>query len=263
MTMLRSITRGRRLAVLAVVALALVGGGIALALGRAPSHPAVSLKTTTPSPTATPTPAASTEGKPGVPAGSPQASPPPTVAAPTAPASTASPSTSPAASHSPAPAHLASPTPSPIQVVVPPTCTPKVKCLPPPCPDTDSCTIPTCPPNAMCAVPKAAAIFMIGDSANGTTVTVSVGDRLQVSLASTYWSFDPVSNPGVLGLQAPPQTVPCPTRTIPGSGCGTVTVTYAATASGTSVVAAHRESCGEALRCTGSEGTFTVTVVVR
>jgi hypothetical protein len=39
-------------------------------------------------------------------------------------------------------------------------------------------------------------------------------------------------------------------------------VTYAATASGTAVVTAHRSTCGEAMLCTPNQSGFRVTVVV-
>jgi hypothetical protein len=83
-----------------------------------------------------------------------------------------------------------------------------------------------------------------------------------VQLASTYWTFDAVSNPAVLAAQGPQQTSPCAAKTFPGSGCGIATVTYATSASGTAVVTAHRSTCGEAMVCTPGQSAFEVTVVV-
>jgi len=118
----------------------------------------------------------------------------------------------------------------------------------------------TCPDTC----PNGSGVRTLDDSANGTTVTISPGERFQVTLASTYWTFDPPSNATVLVPQGGQQTSPgssCPPY--PGSGCGTATQVYTAEARGTAVVSAHRTSCGEALRCTGSQGSFTLTVVVR
>jgi len=98
-------------------------------------------------------------------------------------------------------------------------------------------------------------------SANGKTVHVHLGDTITVTLDSTYWSFLPT---GGLALQpfAPVATAAgsaCPKH--PGSGCGTVTATYNVGRVGTSVLHAHRDTCGEALRCVGTQGDWSVTVV--
>ena len=111
--------------------------------------------------------------------------------------------------------------------------------------------------------PTPGTLYALSDADNGRTISVVAADRLQVTLASTYWTFGPPSDAGVLVAQGPQQTAPCPTRTIPGSGCGTATVVYAAQTPGTSVIAADRVSCGEALQCTGNQGTYRVTIVVR
>ncbi|HEU5003709.1 MAG TPA: hypothetical protein VFW71_13165 [Actinomycetota bacterium] len=123
---------------------------------------------------------------------------------------------------------------------------------------------PTCPPNAMCAAPPPSPVpVSIGDSANGSTLHVTVGTRIEVELGSTYWGFNPPSNPAVLEPTphiGPLPMVMCPM--IPGSGCGFAAQDYLAQAPGTSVISASRVSCGEALRCTGTAGDFSVTVVV-
>ena len=120
----------------------------------------------------------------------------------------------------------------------------------------------TCPPNAMCAQPLSGDVLVITDADNGKTVTVARDSRVSVQLASTYWTFDPASNPAVLAAQGPQQTSPCAAKTFPGSGCGVATVTYAAAASGTAVVAAHRSTCGEAMLCNADQSGFRVTVRV-
>jgi hypothetical protein len=114
----------------------------------------------------------------------------------------------------------------------------------------------------MCAQPLSGDALVITDADNGKTVTVAAASRVSVQLASTYWTFDPVSNPAVLAAQGPQQTSPCAAKTFPGSGCGIATVTYAAAASGTAVVTAHRSTCGEAMLCTPDQSGFRVTVVV-
>jgi len=97
------------------------------------------------------------------------------------------------------------------------------------------------------------------EHANGSTVDVQLGDTVIVVLHSTYWAF--TAPPTVLQELGDPQpsTSPCP---IPGSGCGTVTATFNATKVGSVTVHAHRDSCGEARRCTGSDGDWSITVRV-
>jgi hypothetical protein len=50
---------------------------------------------------------------------------------------------------------------------------------------------------------------------------------------------------------------------VPGQGCGTVTAVFAAIAPGSARLTASRISCGEALRCTGSDGVYVLTVTVK
>lgn len=98
---------------------------------------------------------------------------------------------------------------------------------------------------------------------NGGTVTVAVGSQLTVSLGSTYWSFAPPAPDGP--LRGSPAMVRSGSggRTVPGSGQGTVVETFRALARGTATVTATRRSCGEAMRCTGGQGDYRLTVVVR
>lgn len=125
-----------------------------------------------------------------------------------------------------------------------------------------SAVAPWCPPGAMC-VPPPAHTVTVDDGANGSSLTLARGDRLQVVLHSTYWQFAPASDPAVLIADGGPQTGPgtnCPS--FPGSGCGTVTQTYTAASAGDAVVTASRTSCGEAMSCPPSESQFKVSVHV-
>ena len=99
------------------------------------------------------------------------------------------------------------------------------------------------------------------DAANGTTVRIRVGTRLTVQLGSTYWTFQGSSNPTVLRQAGTPKVKPrggC----VPGAGCGTVTARFVARHAGTAIVTASRATCGEALQCTGGQGSYRLTVVV-
>jgi hypothetical protein len=87
-------------------------------------------------------------------------------------------------------------------------------------------------------------------------VAVKVGDRIVVTLGSTYWTFNPPS--GVAVTQDGDPTVRPSPGCVPGAGCGTVTATYHADTSGTATLSAHRDSCGEALRCTPAQADWRI-----
>jgi hypothetical protein len=103
----------------------------------------------------------------------------------------------------------------------------------------------------------------ITESNNRHVVTVAKGVHLVVELRSTYWTITPLAHRAVLyqvgTQQAGAPTHPC----VPGQGCGTVTMHYVARGAGTVRLSAQRSTCGEALRCTGSQGSWYVTVRVR
>lgn len=103
-----------------------------------------------------------------------------------------------------------------------------------------------------------------GDTDQGRTITMHVGDELTVDLTNTYWRFDDPAPTSALRAVGPPSVrgLPTPQRCVPGGGCGTVEATYRAVAAGTTVVAANRTVCGEALACTGAQAHYRLTVVV-
>ena len=107
------------------------------------------------------------------------------------------------------------------------------------------------------------AVVRATDGSNGRTIAIRRGQRLSVVLASTYWQLQASSNTTVLGLVGRPKISPQLTGCVPGEGCGTATATYLASGDGRATVTATRTSCGEALRCTGASGRFTLHVVVR
>ena len=99
---------------------------------------------------------------------------------------------------------------------------------------------------------------MIDEHANGSTVDAQLGDTIVVTLHSTYWAFDTPAR-----VLQPISTQPSPSHcAVIGSGCGTVTATFNAAQVGTVTLHAHRSSCGEAMRCTGTNGAWSVTVHV-
>ena len=103
------------------------------------------------------------------------------------------------------------------------------------------------------------------DNSNGKTVRVSVGDRLELILASSYWNVDSSTSPAVLRQDGPTTFLAPPSdcSTMPGSGCAPEQTSYTALAPGTVVITASRESCGEALACRPDQSRFRLTVIVR
>lgn len=98
---------------------------------------------------------------------------------------------------------------------------------------------------------------------SGATVDLHVGDVLVVTLHSTYWQLAALGATTALRPQGAPETVRATTcARIPGSGCGSVTVRYTAVARGSVTLTAHRDSCGEALRCASGQGDWKVVARV-
>jgi hypothetical protein len=108
--------------------------------------------------------------------------------------------------------------------------------------------------------PSPRQLQVAGDAENGTTVDLHVGDRLAVTLHSTYWTISGSSNSHVLTAEGPESVSPAPGGCVPGGGCGTVTMTFDVIGIGSADVIASRVSCGEAMLCTGTQGSYKITV---
>jgi len=108
-------------------------------------------------------------------------------------------------------------------------------------------------------------VVVLRDNSNGKTVRVSVGDRLDLILASDYWNVDPSSSPAVLRQDGETTYLAPPSECQPTSGMGCVPeqTSFTALARGTAVIMASRTSCGEALACSPDQSRFRLTVIVR
>jgi hypothetical protein len=109
------------------------------------------------------------------------------------------------------------------------------------------------------------AVTSARDNANGTTVRLHVGDRLKLTLSSSYWNVHASPVPAVLRQDGPARLLPRPSTCpdIPGIGCTPVQTLFTALARGTAVITATRTTCGEALACAADQRRFTITVVIR
>jgi hypothetical protein len=110
--------------------------------------------------------------------------------------------------------------------------------------------------------PTTPARLRLDERANRTTVSATVGTTLVVTLHSTYW-FDLTSGtPDVLASAGTLRVTPAHTCA-PGVGCGTVELDLRAVRPGSAHITARRTNCGEARRCVGDEGRYSVTVQIR
>lgn len=101
------------------------------------------------------------------------------------------------------------------------------------------------------------------------TVVVKLGSRVELSLHSMYWQLAvPAKSSSLTSKGAPILRPIFPSPTAPagcriaGSGCGTQTWVFTATKVGLTHLVATRTTCGEAMKCTGANGRFAVTVKV-
>ena len=108
-------------------------------------------------------------------------------------------------------------------------------------------------------------VVVARDNANGKTVRVSVGERLELILASNYWNVDPSTSPAVLRQDGDTTDLAPPSScgSMPGAGCVPEQTSFTAMAPGTVVITASRQSCGEALACRPDQRHFRLTVIVR
>ncbi|MEU1597981.1 hypothetical protein ABZ468_35415 [Streptomyces sp. NPDC005708] len=101
----------------------------------------------------------------------------------------------------------------------------------------------------------------LDERANRTTVSATVGTSVVITLHSTYWSDLTSRTPDVLAAAHTSRVTPAHTCA-PGAGCGTVELTLRAVRPGSADITARRISCGEARRCVGDEGRYSVTVKI-
>ena len=102
---------------------------------------------------------------------------------------------------------------------------------------------------------------VVGDSDNGGTVSVTVGDVVIVRLSADNWTIEPSTNPAVLRMTGTPRQRRDP-RCVPGGTCGTTRASFTALQQGQAVLRASRTYCGEAILCTPATDSWSVTVDV-
>lgn len=116
--------------------------------------------------------------------------------------------------------------------------------------------------------PSSAARPMVlhaSEASDGKTITLHQGDTLLLQLHSTYWKVSPPVGNVLHQIGKPSygsksvEARDC----VPGAGCGMLEVKFQAEHAGRAEVHASRTTCGEALRCSPSSGSYRLTVVVQ
>ena len=111
------------------------------------------------------------------------------------------------------------------------------------------------------------AAIKLGDSDNKKTVTLKVNTGVTIALDSTFWLDAKTTNLKVTKAKAIKLIPFGPTAPEgcqhPGTGCGTSTWVFKATRKGKASFTVSRDSCGEALRCTPDQSTYTVRFIVK
>ncbi|MFD7339208.1 hypothetical protein ACFV98_24820 [Streptomyces violascens] len=109
------------------------------------------------------------------------------------------------------------------------------------------------------SVSESAPTITLDERAAGKVIKVSVGTTVLIRLHSTYWSAPTSSNPQTLAPVGNSGSTPTGTCE-PGAGRGLAAADFTARRTGTAHVLAHRNSCGEAMRCGAGQGSYAVTV---
>jgi predicted secreted protein len=116
---------------------------------------------------------------------------------------------------------------------------------------------------------QATTITSLSEKNASKTVAVKLGSNVELTLHSMYWGLAVPAKSSSLTSKGAPILKPIfPSPSAPagckiaGSGCGTQTWEFAAKKVGTTHLVASRTTCGEAMKCTGANGRFAVTVKV-
>jgi hypothetical protein len=123
---------------------------------------------------------------------------------------------------------------------------------------------PGAPPTTTAPAPPGNGDSVVVDEHNNhRTVTLATGQRLELDLHNLYWNVQGSQASELLSQDGPTQTrTPAPGGCPPGVGCGLLRSTFTARQAGATTVTASRTTCGEALRCTGDQGTYRLTVII-
>jgi hypothetical protein len=100
-------------------------------------------------------------------------------------------------------------------------------------------------------------------------ILVKIGSQVSLTLHSMYWKLAKQAKSSSMTAKGAPVLKPIlPGHSashgcsIAGSGCGTQTWKFVSSKVGTAHLMATRISCGEAMRCTGTNGRFEVTIKI-
>jgi hypothetical protein len=114
---------------------------------------------------------------------------------------------------------------------------------------------------------NAAAGLVFSEAQNSKSVVIKANTLATITLHSTYWHYDSSTNLTLIGAEVAKPTMPGPKAPAgcqhPGSGCGTMSWVIKAGKAGKAVFVATRDTCGEALRCTGNQGKYVLFLNIK
>ena len=114
---------------------------------------------------------------------------------------------------------------------------------------------------------QAATKLAFTDAENHRVISIKANTQVSITLNSTFWLDATATN--LKAVKAKSQTVIPFGPTAPegcqhpGTGCGTSIWVFKATKKGPASFTVSRDSCGEALRCTGANATYLLRFLVK
>ena len=121
------------------------------------------------------------------------------------------------------------------------------------------------PPSGAGGAGAVSSVTVVHETDNGTTVHVKVGGEVILEDFSSLWGVPASSSEAVLSDASAKDGRPGCASAMkpPGQGCHVPQILYKAAAAGTATIKAHRDQCGEAMRCVPPNSSdFAITVVV-
>ena len=106
----------------------------------------------------------------------------------------------------------------------------------------------------------------LSEISHGRTFVVAPGEHVTLTRHSTYWNLLPLATQRSLRQSGATKVVgvlAAASHCVPGQGCGTVSAHYVALAPGLVRLCATRTGCGEALRCSPAQSSWTALIRIR
>ena len=114
---------------------------------------------------------------------------------------------------------------------------------------------------------QAATKVTVTDAENHRVISIKANTQVTITLDSTFWLDATATNLKTVKAKSQKVIPFGPTAPQgcqhPGTGCGTSIWVFKATTKGKASFTVSRDSCGEAMQCTGSNGSYLVRFLVK